>query len=528
VILNKQISGKIQRGVTEDASQPDVIGDNWKSAIFVIAVLFIVIVGLYWDTFFYLVGLWNQITTGKVTHGWVVVLLCFMMLWKDRANLVGLVPVADYRVVPLVFVASGIWLASHLIDVRSGQAPALLLVILTLIWASVGSLIFRRLLFPLLFLSLSLPIWTALGPPLQHLTATISHAAIQLTGIPSLREGVLIELPSGIFEVSESCSGVNYLLAALTLAGYYAYTNYSSVRARLAVIAVAAGTAIFGNLLRVFIIIYIGHRTQMQSSLVDDHLTMGWILFGALMFALLWFDEHRTNRLSPKKSLDAPILLNSDSESNVSYPCITILLLLSIAVSVGPAIAYLVSSNQFDLIEIDLRLPEGVHGWRGPTVVNNQWNPLYRGVSGSIKGDYQKNDDSVSLYLGYYVSQGQEHELINDLNSLAGAAMWHIISDQTGVKRGSMRELVLRSEQGHKSLLWYRYEVSGLITTNRYLAKLFQLWGLVIDRTDANVVAILVDLDEDKPAITRAVLRDFVENMGPALKFERLVQGQMR
>ncbi len=502
----------------------ELIDRNWNPVKLLLAIFFITVIGLYWGTVDYLVGLWNQITSGKVTHGWVVVVLCLSMVWKDRHNLAAMTPVAEFRVILLVIVASGVWLAANLIDVRSGQPPAFLMVILTLIWTIVGSQIFRRLLFPLLFLSLSLPIWAALGPPLQQLTAAVTHAVIQLTGIPSLRDGILIELPTGIFEVSESCSGVNYLLAALTLSGYYAYTNYTRIRTRLSVVAIAGATAIFGNLLRVLIIVYIGHQTKMQSSLVNDHLTMGWILFGILMFILLWFDEWRSKKLVSDKSADEPRPLDSANRSVRTYPSIVLLPILIIAVSVGPALAYIVSNKQAEITHIELRLPNGVEGWKGPTVIDNRWKPLFIGASGSVTGRYQKHADSVSIYLGYYTSQGQERELINDLNNLAGSATWHIISSKKGLERGGMRELVLRSDSAKKALVWYRYEVGGIATTNRYLAKLLQLWGLARGRTDANVLAIFNQLDGGDPEISQIVLRNFVDEMVPLV--ERQVRPQ--
>lgn len=495
-----------------------LIDRNWKPVKLLLAIFLSIVIGLYWGTVAYLVGLWNQIMSGKVTHGWVVVALCLAMIWKDRHNLAAMAPVVEFRVLPLVVVASGIWLAANLIDVRSGQPPAFLMMLLSLIWTIVGSQIFRRLLFPLLFLSLSLPIWAALGPPLQQLTAAVTHAVVQMIGIPSLRDGILVELPTGIFEVSESCSGVNYLLAALTLSGYYAYTNYTGFRARLSVVAVAGATAIFGNLLRVLIIVYIGHRTKMQSSLVNDHLTLGWILFGILMFILLWFDERRSQKSDSDQSTDEPRFSDSANRSDLNYPWMIALPVLIIAVSVGPALAYIVSSKPVEVTQIELRLPNGAQGWTGPMVVGNRWKPLFIGTSGSIMGRYQKHAKSVSVYLGYYTSQGQERELINDLNNLAGSATWHIISSKKGVERGGMRELVLRSESRNKALLWYRYQVAGFATTNRYLAKLLQLWGLATGRTDAHVLAIFNPLDGGDSKPTQNILQNFVDEMVPLVE----------
>ena len=499
-----------------DNSKLTAVNHDWKFPLIVLVTGLVVVTGLYWDTLSYLVGIWNQVLNGKVTHGWVVIGLCISMLYRERTRLAALVPVPNFAALILVGAASSLWFAAVLVDVRSAQPPALLLVFLGIVWTALGGGIFKRLLFPLLFLSLALPVWAGLGPILQWLTAGVTHTAIQMIGVPTIREGMFIELPSGIFEVSESCSGINYLLAALTLSGYYAYINYSSLGLRFAVVVIAAGTAIFGNLLRVFIIVYIGYRTEMRSSLVNDHLTLGWILFGILMFLLLWIDDRRLSRVRKVEYTDSAQRPNGRM---YSYHSVAVMIpLMVMMTSIGPTLGHFVGNEQAITNSIELWLPQGTQGWRGPKPVSNGWNPKFVGASGSSKGVYRKNTHSVSVYVGYYAHQNQENELINAENSLAGSTNWHVMSGKKGVQRGDMREIILRSNTGQKRLLWYCYEVGGHRTTSRYIAKVFQLWGLIMGRTEANVFAVTASLHDDDPSETRALLQEFVNTMMPSVE----------
>jgi len=513
--INKHATNMVGTALI-DNSRITTVDYGWKLPLIVLVMGLATATGLYWDTLSYLVGIWNQILSGKVTHGWVVIGLCVSMIYRERNRLATLVPMPNFAALLLVGAASSLWFAAYLVDIRSAQPPALLLVLLGTVWTTLGSGIFRRLLFPLLFLSLALPVWASLKPVLQWFTAVVTHIAISSIGVPTIREGMFIELPPGIFEVSESCSGINYLLAALTLSGYYAYINYSNIGRRLAIVAIAAGMAIFGNLLRVSIILYIGYRTEMRSSLVNDHLTMGWILFGILMFLLLWIDDRRLGRVSKVEHTD--IAQRSEARMYSHYSFVVMIPLVIMATSIGPTLGYFVGNAQVDTNNIDLWLPQGTQGWQGPTPVNNGWNPTFVGVSGSSQGTYRKNTHSVSLFVGYYAQQNQENELINAENSLAGSTNWHVLSGKKGVKRGDMREIILRSDSGQKRLLWYCYEVGGHRTTSRYMAKVFQLWGLVVGRTEASVYAITASQHDDDPSLARALLQEFVNTMMPLVE----------
>jgi exosortase/archaeosortase family protein len=55
--------------------------------------------------------------------------------------------------------------------------------------------------------------------------------------------------------------------------------------------------ALLGNWLRIISIVIVGHVTEMQSPLVSDHGTFGWLIFAALltiwMMAMNKIEPHR-------------------------------------------------------------------------------------------------------------------------------------------------------------------------------------------------------------------------------------------
>jgi exosortase A len=237
-----------------------------------------------------LIRLWNQLQIGEYSHGYLVVAISLYLILRQRRTLSTLTPCPNTWALLAVAAASLLWMLAALADVQMLQTVGLLLVVLAVVWTVVGNRVTRALLFPILFIGFAIPVWFPLSPLLQDLTADAVFGTIRLLGIPALRQENLIVLPAGRLSIEEACSGLRYLLAALTLGTLYAYLNYKTFRARLIIVLISVGAAVLSNMLRVFIVVYLGYTTDMQHPLVHDHLSLGWYLFGGLVVILLFLD----------------------------------------------------------------------------------------------------------------------------------------------------------------------------------------------------------------------------------------------
>src|SRR5471030_2168473 len=120
--------------------------------------------------------------------------------------------------------------------------------------------------------------------PLIDFTARFTVWALQLSGIPVLREGANLTLPSGNWSVVDACSGERYLIASFTLGCLYAYLSYRSLRRRLLFLIVAVVVPIIANGLRAYMIVMIGHLSGMTLAVGIDHIIYGWLFFGLVMW----------------------------------------------------------------------------------------------------------------------------------------------------------------------------------------------------------------------------------------------------
>jgi len=497
---------------------------TWCLAVSSIATLLLLTLALYQQTAFYLIGLWNQLDVGEYAHGYLVLAISGYLIFNSRQRLAALVPCIEYRALFGVVTASMLWMVAALVDVQMLQTVGLLLLILALVWTVLGKQVIRVLAFPVLFTAFAIPIWFPLSPVLQNITADAVFGAIRLLSIPALRQDNMIVLPAGTLSIEETCSGLRYLLAALTLGTLYAYMNYSSLRSRLIVVIISAGAAILANMLRVFIVVYLGYATEMQHPLVGDHLSLGWYLFAGLVVILLFFDARFSKGSSMSESIasDAPHETASTTCKNTPVYYFIFVMSVCLLMSAAPMVVYQVKHHSLNgSAKAVPELPHDTEGWLRTDMANDSWMPVYHGAVDQ-KLLYKKNNGEVIFYVGYYPAQKQGEELINDLNYINNKDIWHTVYPRPRLQSlydQQVLEQLLANGAGKQRLVWYWYNVAGTVTTNKYEAKVLQVLGLLTGKSWGFVTAAAIETNNDVD-FTRQVLKDFILSIEKPMKNE--------
>ncbi len=480
----------------------------------------------------YLAGLWNQLLVGDYAHGYLVLGISCYLIFSNRNKLFKSQPCPNPWALSGIAAASLLWVFSTLVDIQAAQSVSLLLMLAMVTWYILGSRLMRKLLFPVLFISFALPIWFPLSPVLQEITADAVFWLIRAANVPAFREQHVISVPAGHLSIEEACSGLRYLLAALTLGSFYAYINYSTLRARVAIVLISIIAAIFTNIVRVYIVVYLAYKTDMQHPMVEDHLSLGWYLFGAVVFFLLVLDavlykrrlkKSRTSTVEAREKI--PVSATCKGENG--YPIYTLLAFALIAA--GPAAVWWVNNQPASNNgEITLELPAGIAGWRGPFPATDDWSPIFNGAV-TDKRIYNKDIDTVVVYFGYYPEQRQGSELINELNQIGGGDKWRNVYAQGRVRIKSNQKFIeqlIENNGEERLLIWYWYIVNGQPVTNQYQAKLLQVLGIITRHPQAAVLAIATPMGEDTdPA--KEKLEDFLITMqGQLNNIESIVSVQ--
>lgn len=224
-------------------------------------------------------------------HGSLVPLFSAFVVWHRRARL-ALLPVkpswAGLAVVifSLAMLVAGV-LGAELFLARSSFVFLLAgLVILFCGWNY-----FREVLFAwgCLFLMVPIPtiVFSQITLPLQLLASKLASHALELLGVPVLRNGNIIHLANLSLEVAEACSGIRSLISLVTLAVIYGYFTEARVVVRGVLAIAAIPIAVTANALRIVgtgLLVEYGNQALAEGFF---HLFSGWLIF-VMSLVLLW------------------------------------------------------------------------------------------------------------------------------------------------------------------------------------------------------------------------------------------------
>jgi exosortase len=187
---------------------------------------------------------------------------------------------------------------SVLVFVAGVLAAELFLTRISLVGLIAGTVLFvwgsrhmRILAFPLLLLPLMVPlpavIFNQIAFPLQLLASRLGEAAVAAAGIPVLREGNVLELPSMTLAVVEACSGIRSLVSLITLATVLAYFTERTLGARVLLVLSAVPIAILANAFRVAGTGYASLWFGPRAAEGFFHTFSGWLIFIVALAGLL-------------------------------------------------------------------------------------------------------------------------------------------------------------------------------------------------------------------------------------------------
>lgn len=159
-------------------------------------------------------------------HTPLVFVLALFLIYRDRKPLARLLREASGTGPIFLFVA-GLLLnvAGQVLGIMYLSQLSFPLTLYGMILYLKGPLVARRLIFPLSFLLFAFPIpgkiYFEVVFPLKLFVTKVATAILALIGYTVHSEGNIIQISSTVIGVSDACSGLNSLMAMLTLSTFY-------------------------------------------------------------------------------------------------------------------------------------------------------------------------------------------------------------------------------------------------------------------------------------------------------------------
>lgn len=271
----------------------------WLGAVLMVLLLIV----LYHQVIWKLVTDWWQIS--DFSHGFLVPPFAAYLLWLRREALRGvqITPTWTGMAVVaggLVILVLGVYGAELFLS-----RVSLLIVLAGLTLTFGGRDVLKELRFVFLVLLLAIPIpaliFNQITLPLQTLSARSASALLPLFGVPVLREGNVIALPTMKLEVAQACSGIRSLLSLLTVSILVGYFLERSVLRRTLLAAASVPIAIVANCLRIVGTGLCIQYLDPEKALGFFHEFSGWVMFLVSLACL--YAVHRTLSLGPQAKM---------------------------------------------------------------------------------------------------------------------------------------------------------------------------------------------------------------------------------
>ena len=466
------------------------------------------------DAWFSMAYVWW--TSDTFAHGFIALPCAAWMIWRRRDDWAQVEQHAWWPGLAAVLGCGALWLAGRLGGVASVEEIAAVAAIPATLLLLAGPAIVRALAFPLAFLFFAVPIGEFLTPIMMDYTADATVMALRWSGVPVYREGLHFMVPTGRWSVVEACSGLRYLIASLALGVLYAYLQFRTLRYRLMFIAMAVAVPIVANWIRAYMIVMLGHLSDMKIASGVDHLVYGWLFFGIVMAAMFWIGSRWREPAAtaaegeagqPAQPRDAGRQRVTAAASIARRPLVTAAVVAVVSVLAWrPLAGGMLDATQPIRVGPALRAALATF----PEAPALAFEPAYADARETVRLSRGIDGQPVDVHAFYYARQHESHEMIHARNTLVrlNDPTWSIVAsraEMTGF--GQVATFRLNGHGSESLLVWHWYAVDGLQTPSAYRAKAATTWSLATgdgDHSLAIAIATPIAGDGDSAALRAA------------------------
>jgi len=313
----------------------------------------------------------------------------------------------------------------------------------------------------------------------------------------------------------------------------YAYTTYRSQRRRLLFIAVSAVVPVLANALRAFLIVLIGHWSDMTLAIGIDHLIYGWVFFGVVSAVLFWVGARWRDVDDGGRGDDARLAARQRAMPGISAslaaPTTASFVRMAIAVvavaAVWPVLAHVAlrPAAADNRPAPPLAVPPPPAPWHAGPMQATDWHVLHMGQPQRWSSNYSDGGRTVSLQLTWYRHQARHSELLAAVRRkvVDGMPRWNEISAaRRDIAIGGRTLAVLQSVEqagGVKLLVWRWYRQDGVDTASPQRMKLMLAKSKLLGGDDSAAEIVLASAYDEEAVAAERAMRDLLLAMLPAI-----------
>ncbi len=244
---------------------------------------------------------WND---ANYSHGFLVPVVSGYLLWKKKERLAGRVGDSSKFGLPLLAMALILFVVGSAGAEYFTVRVSFVIALAGLVLFHFGSGFLREVWFELGFLLFMIPlpyvIYYSLTFPMQLFATKVSIKALEIIGVPAVRQGNIIHLSGISLEVVEACSGIRSMLSLLALGAMYSYFSQVTVLKRSVLFLSTIPITVVVNAARVFLTAVLAFTIGAEVTEEPLHTIMGLSVF-VMAFVILAIINAILNRFRSKK-----------------------------------------------------------------------------------------------------------------------------------------------------------------------------------------------------------------------------------
>lgn len=451
------------------------------------------------------------------SHCFFVIPVSAYFVWSSRHALALLTPTAYPPALalfpPLVLIS----LAAKITHINEVEQLAFIGQLQVLILAVVGPQVYRRILFPSLFLFFLVPMGEYLIVPLQNFTTHFISAGLTLLGIPHYTEMTLIQLSNGDYEVAEACAGLRFLIATIAVSVLFAHLTYRKWHKIVFYLTASLVVPPIANGFRALGIVLVAHWSDNRIAHGADHIIYGWGFLVAILTVLMIIGMRYADPIPSEKSDEAVLAILAPAPRPRVF-ALTIVASLT-AICFGPVLLYRENQHASHIDTAAFAAPLKPIGWQ-TSAVSGGWSPDYAAPDAPLAFAMHQAGPvavPVDVFVNYYAGGNESHTLISSTNKLWDEDVWHPLSQGTiqaelGGSTLHLGEAVI-SSAGVVRMIWWTYWSGGHFTTSPVEVKLDGLRQALSNGGGSALLAVSTRVDVDTGE-ARARLRRALSALG--------------
>lgn len=438
-----------------------------------------------------------QDLTGAYSHGLLVAIIVLYLVYKKTGSirsslipnpsLAGLFVLLGSQCMMFLAKIDGINFAQHIFLVTSAFA---------IVWSAYSYRIARHFVVPAILFSMSFPVWADGKLPLQEVAVVLTNAVLSVTGLPYYHNGPLFYFPNGIIEVAPECAGLQQLLVSIIIGLLFSIQHGLRVLDTVKTLFYISVAAILINTARIIIIMIIGYYTKMESSLITQHVLLGWIIYGIGIFLFLFFYSRVRFKSSPAIASDGQ---NQSQPRYFTRRTPGVYAVLFVLVILPSLLIFIVTTviNRHVVQPMTYTLATGI--WRNHSEESKiNWEPKYPAGNELTTATFRNENSTIHMYVSRYSRIKEDIEPINMLNRPYNPKVWslirrenlHVRNSKGGIENLRLFYLTSKNKE-HLTVLNY-YIVNGRAVDKIIDAKLAALFGMLKLKYDIKVVCLAI------------------------------------